>query len=349
MNEIVKSSEYQKFIVSLKSEVQTAQIKASLSVNCKMLQLYWFIGSEIAEKQKTATWGNGLVKQVSDDLQKEFPNIKGFSVSNIKYMKQWILFWYPILISQQVVDQLEDNPIFQIPWGQNLVILSKCKSSKKALFYVQKTIINNWSRAVLTHQIESGLFEKEGKAITNFENHLPAPHSDLANQILKNPYTFDFLTMREKYDEKELENALVANITDFLLELGAGFSYVGKQQKITVDGDDFYMDLLFYHIKLHSYVVIELKTGKFRPEYAGKLNFYVSAVDDILAGNGDNPTIGIIICKSKKKTVVEYSLKDVSKPIGISEYELTKFLPEKFISSLPTVEQIEAEIGEVLL
>jgi len=215
----------------------------------------------------------------------------------------------------------------------------------EALFYIQKTIQNNWSRSVLTHHIESNLFKREGKAITNFKATLPEPQSDLARETLKDPYSFDFLALTERHNEKELENALVNHVTKFLLELGAGFSYMGRQYKLEIEGDEFFIDLLFYHVELHCYVVVELKTVKFKPEFAGKLNFYISAVDDILKSKRDNPSIGILICKSKKNTVVEYALKDVHKPIGVSEYIITKNLPEEFKSSLPSIEEIEAELS----
>ena len=210
---------------------------------------------------------------------------------------------------------------------------------------MQKTIQNNWSRVVLTHQIESGLHLREGKAVTNFQSTLPAPHSDLARQMLKDPYHFDFLMLKERHDEQELENALIEHITRFLLELGAGFSYIGRQYKLEVDGDEFFIDLLFYHVRLHCYVVVELKTVKFKPEFAGKLNFYISAVDEILKAEQDHPTIGILICKSKKDTVVEYALRNINKPIGVSEYTITQNLPEELKSSLPSIEEIEAELG----
>ncbi len=364
---IIKSDDYKIFIKEIKNRIQSSQIKAAISVNQEMLKLYWFIGSEIVKKQETANWGDGLLIQISSDLKKEFPDMKGFSHRNLKYIRQWFNFWNNNLeirpqpvdelfttkneIGKQLVAQLNNNEphlIFQIPWGHNILIVSKANSTKEAIFYVNKTIKNNWSRNVLLNQIESKLYERQGKAITNFDQHLPTNNSDLAKEVLKDPYNFDFLTMHEKYNERELEKALVADITNFLLELGEGFSYVGKQYKLTVDNEDFYIDLLFYHIKLHSYVVIELKTGKFKPEYAGKLNFYISAVDGILKTENDNPTIGILICKEKSKTIVEYALKDISKPIGVSEYELTKHLPDEYKDALPSIEQIEKEIGDAL-
>jgi predicted nuclease of restriction endonuclease-like (RecB) superfamily len=353
-----KDTEYADFIRVIKNKVQSAQIKAAVSVNRELIELYWELAEKFVEKQKNSKWGDGLLAQMSKDLQEEFPDTKGFSLSNLKYMRQWFLFWNDgNAIGQQAVSQSPKSQqavgflekakqlVAQIPWGHNLLIVSKSKNQDEALFYAQKTIENNWSRAVLTHHIEANLFGREGKALTNFSASLPAPQSDLARQTLKDPYVFDFITLREKHDEKELEDALVQHVTKFLLELGAGFSFIGRQYKLVVDDEDFYIDLLFYQVRLHCYVVVELKAVKFKPEFAGKLNFYISAVDGILKGKQDNPTIGILICKSKKKTVVEYSLKDVHKPIGVSEYQITQILPDEFKSALPSIEEIEAELG----
>lgn len=344
---IIKNNEYKEFFVEIKKQIQNAQIKAALSVNKELLRLYWNIASMMIEKQKNYNWGDGFIEQIAKDLQNEFPNLKGFSVRNIKYMRQWYLYWTEeLIIGQQLVAQLDLEKIFQIPWGHNILIISKIKDIKKAIFYIHKTIENNWSRNVLIHQIESNLFQRQGGAITNFKEKLPDAHSDLALQILKDPYCFDFLTLTEDYNEKELENSLIENITHFLLELGQGFSFIGKQFKLEIGDKDFYIDLLFYHVKLHCYVVVELKAKDFKPEYAGKLNFYISAVDDLLAEKGiDKPTIGILICKSKDNMIVEYSLKNIEKPIGISEYTLTKFLPEDMKAVLPSIEEIEAELG----
>ena len=346
--QIIQSSDYKDFIKQVKSEIQSSQIKAAIAVNRELLKLYWFLGAQITEKQKATSWGNGFIKQVSHDLQHEFPDMKGFSVRNLERMRKWYLYWSrDTLIASQVVSQLNDAPIFQIPWGQNMVIMSKSDSLEEAQFYVQKTIENNWSRAVLTHQMESGLYQRQGEAISNFKQQLPKPQSDLARQTLKDPYCFDFLNLTEKHNEKELEVALIENISQFLLELGAGFAFLGKQYKLQVGDQDFYIDLLFYHIKLRCYVVVELKAVDFKPEFAGKLNFYISAVNDLLAEENDQPTIGILICKSKNKTIVEYALKDMQQPIGVSEYELTRNLPEKYQPSLPSIESIEAEIGRL--
>lgn len=346
MKQSVKSTfvsandDYRAFVVDIKSRIQSAQIKAAVSVNRELLNLYWDLASQIVQRQKQSNWGDGFLEQLSRDLKSEFPDMKGFSLRNLKYIRQWFLFW-----SQE--SPIGQQLVAQIPWGHNLVIISKIKDAEEALFYVQQTIAYNWSRSVLTHHIESGLHLRHGKAITNFHATLPTAHSDLAQQTLKDPYNFDFLALRERHDERELESALVAHITQFLLELGAGFSYLGRQYRIEVAGDEFFIDLLFYHVRLYCYIVVELKTTKFDPAYAGKLNFYISAIDSILKTEQDNPTVGILICKSKNNTVVEYSLRHMHQPIGVSEYEITKHLPQELKSSLPSIEQIEAELEGV--
>jgi predicted nuclease of restriction endonuclease-like (RecB) superfamily len=347
--------DYAVWLKSVKDKIRSVQLKAAVSVNVALLEFYWELGAEIVSKQKDAVWGEGFLSRLSADLTSEFPEMKGFSERNLRAVRQWYLFYAAadacagkevVSIRQQAVAELPDQAIFQIPWGHNLVIIAQIDTVKDALFYVRKTIENGWSRNVLTHQIESGLHKRASKAVTNFKTTLPSVQSDLAAQTLKDPYCFDFLQLREKHDEKELEDALVAHVTKFLLELGAGFSFIGRQYRLEIDGDEFFADLLFYHTKLHCYVVVELKTGKFKPEYAGKLNFYVSAIDGIVKTERDNPTVGLLICKTKKDTVVEYALKDVHKPIGVSGYELTKHLPAEFTSSLPSIETIEAEISD---
>ncbi len=349
MKAIIKNKEYFVWLKELKNRIRTVQIKAAVKVNSELLNFYWKLGEDIVDKQKNVKWGDGFLKQLSRDLMSEFPEMKGFSKRSLEQIRRWYSFWVKhetiakqpaSQIAKQVVSQL-----IQIPWWHNIVIITKCKNSDESLFYVQKTIQNNWSRSILTHHIESNLFKREGKAITNFETTLPLPQSDLASETLKDPYNFDFLTLTEKYNEKELENSLVNHVRKFLLELGTGFSYIGQQYKIKIEEDEFFVDLMFYHVKLHCYIVIELKTVKFKPEFAGKLNFYISAVDDILKSEPDNATIGILICKSKNNTVVEYALKDINKPIGVSEYVITKNLPNEFKSSLPSIEDIEEELS----
>lgn len=339
-NKIAKT-DYKNWLTALKQKFQSAQIKAHTQVNSTLLEFYWNLGQEIIEKQKTFDFGSGFLEQLSKDLTSEFPEIKGFSKSNLQYIRRWVLFYSQYEKVEQVVPQL-----VLIPLGHNFVIISKCKNVEEALYYVQNTIKNSISRNVLIHQIESNLYARDGKAITNFTTTLPAVQSDLAKEITKDPYNFDFLCLREDYQEKELEDALCENITKFLLELGQGFAFIGRQKHITVGEQDFYIDLLFYHTKLHCYVVVELKANDFKPEYAGKLSFYTSVVDGEIKSEEDNPTIGILLCKGKNKTVVEYALKDVNKPIGVSEYQLTHELTGKYKSALPTIEQIEAELDE---
>lgn len=347
----VVTDEYKAWITAIKDKIRKSQIKASIKVNREMLELYWNIGADIVERQKNAKWGDGLLKQMSDDLKKSFPEMSGFSETNLKTMRLWYRFYADAINGQQVVDELSANDIVNlitaIPWGHNQRIIFKCEDVREAVFYAQNTLEYNWSRDVLVHQIESKLYARKGKAITNFKDKLPEATSDLAIQTLKDPYSFDFLTMKDDYDEKELEDALVNRITQFLLELGTGFSYVGRQVHLQVGEQEFYIDLLFYHIKLHCYVVVELKAKKFEPEYVGKLNFYVTAVNKQLTGNGDNPAIGLLICKDKDNVVAEYSLDGISQPIGIAEYELDNALSKEYKSSLPSIEELEAEVAKM--
>lgn len=343
---LISQDGYLSLITEIKEQFKNSQIKASIAVNSSLLEFYWYLGGQIVLRQKEFAWGSDFLTQLSSDLSEEFSNIKGFSTRNLRSVRQWYLFW------QQAVAKMEQEKrqqvvakLFQIPWGHNLVIIAKSKNSLEALFYVDKTIENGYSRAVLVHQMESDLYQRIGKAISNFEAKLPSIQSDLAKETLKDPYCFDFLTMSERYNEKELEEALSQNITEFLLELGVGFAFVGRQYKIEIDADLFRIDMLFYHINLRCYVVVELKVVDFKPEFAGKLNFYTSVIDDTLKGKRDNPTIGLIICKSKKSTIVEYALKGIDKPLGVSEYQLTSVLPKDFKSSLPQIQEIEDELN----
>lgn len=336
MSEILDQA-YKNLLQEIKQNFQRSQIKASVKVNSTLLEFYWYLGTQIVEQQQKHAWGSDFLSRLSEDLAKEFADIKGFSKSNLQYIRRWYLFYKDIKV-EQVVPLLT-----KIPWGHNLVIISKCKDMDEALFYIGKSIDNGYSRAVLVHQIESDLFARSAKAVTNFEHKLPAVQSNLAKESLKDPYCFDFLTLSERYNEKELEDALLENIQSFLLELGSGFAFVGRQYKFEVDSEAFRIDLLFYHTSLYCYVVVELKVVDFKPEFAGKLNFYTSVIDDKLRGEKDNPTIGMLICKSKNNTVVEYALRGIEKPLGVSEYKLTTVLPKGLKSSLPTIEQIEEE------
>lgn len=373
-NDLISNSDYRAWIGALKQKFQQSQIKAAVSVNTALLGFYWELGIEIVERQKSSQWGSGFLKQLSADLIAEFPEMKGFSYSNLLYIKRWYLFYSQsvpdtyaacgdiepdspdsVAVSNmaQLVPHLPKPPIAiklaQIPWGHNRVIISKCSSVEEALYYVCQTLTHGWSRAVLVHQIESDLFSREGSAISNFATTLPPAQSDLAQQTLKDPYIFDFLALTKNHNERDLENQLTEHITRFLLELGAGFAYLGRQVPLQVGERDFSLDLLFYHTQLHCYVVIELKTGEFDPEFAGKLNFYIKAVDEQKRSKGDAPTIGILLCKKRDRLVAEYALSDINKPIGISEYQLTQSLPEPLKSRLPSVDQLESELSEDFL
>lgn len=315
---------------------------AAIKVNSELLTLYWELGADIVDRQHTASWGDKFLDQLSRDLMTEFPEMKGFSKRNLELIRKWFVYWNnENPIAKQVVSQL-----VQIPWGHNIQIVSKSKSIEEAAYYVQNTLEQGWSRNVLVHQIESGLYQREGKALHNFQRTLPAAQSDLAIQTLKDPYVFDFLSLTKAHNEHELEQGLIEHITQFLLELGSGFAYMGRQYPIKVGERDFYIDLLFYHARLHCYVVIELKMGEFEPEHAGKLNFYIKAIDEQLCQKHDAPTIGILLCKNKDKVVAEYALSDISKPMGISEYRFTQSLPEGLQDSLPSVAELE-QLGGV--
>jgi len=335
-------SEYQNWLTELKAKIRATQLRAALAVNHELLALYWELGKTISTKLSLENWGASVVEKAAQDLQKAFPDQKGFSRSNLFSMLKWYEFYSSSSLDSEKVQQL----VGQIPWGHNVLIITKSKKVEEALFYCAKTLENGWSRAVLTHQIELGLYERTGKAITNFGSTLSESYSELATETLKDPYKFDFLMLQEKAVEKDIEQQLVENITAFLLELGSGFSFVGRQVLVKVDDQDFYVDLLFYHIKLKCYVVIELKTIAFKAEFAGKMNLYLSAVDDTYKEDSDNPTIGILLCKSKSKIVAEYALRGTSQPIGIAAYDLSRAIPAELQSSLPTIEKIEKELSK---
>jgi len=329
---------YMEWVKDIKERIRSVQQKAIVTANSAMITLYWQIGRDILERQNRQGWGAKVIERLASDLRREFPEIKGFSTSNLKYMRRFAEECPTFQIGQQAVDQL--------PWSHIIRLITKVTNPVEREWYSQATIEYGWSRDVLVHQIESGLYHRQGKAVTNFVQNLPPSQSELAQQTLKDPYLFDFFTVGKGAHERDIENALVEHITRFLLELGAGFAYVGRQVNLEVGGEDFYLDLLFYHLKLRCYVVIELKAGAFKPEYAGKLNFYLSAVDAMLKHESDGPSIGLILCKDKNRLVAEYALKDISKPVGISEYRLIESIPEDLQGSLPTIEQIEAELSE---
>ena len=360
---------YTKWLKDIKNRIRQSQIKAAVKINSELLRLYWDMGQDIVDRQMEAAWGSGFFEQLSKDLRSEFPNMEGFSVVNLKYIKRFYLFYsQEASILQQPVEELQssnkqlqvakskkhqirqqpvdefNNPIFQIPWGHHIQIFTKSKTVKEALFYVQKTIENGWSRAVLMNFMEAGLYAAQGKALNNFKRLLPEPQSDLANQIIKDPYNFDFITLTEDFKERELENALTENITKFLLELGQGFAFVGRQFPIKIGETERSIDLLFYHLKLRCFIVVELKVVKFEAEFIGKLGLYVSAINHQMKKETDNPTIGMIICKTKDNIEVQYALEVTNQPIGISEYKLSKLLPKSYKSSLPSIKEIEKEL-----
>jgi predicted nuclease of restriction endonuclease-like (RecB) superfamily len=330
---------YIDWLSELKIKIHNAQQRATLAVNNELVLLYWQIGNEILTRQEKQGWGAKVIERLAQDLRTAFPEMRGFSRTNLLYMRSFAEGWPDKEIVQQLVGKL--------PWGHNLVLLDKLKNSEDRVWYAKKTIENNWSRNVLVMQIESKLIERQGKAITNFALRLPKPQSDLAIECLKDPYRFDFLSLGEEAGEREIENALVKQVTEFLLELGAGFAYVGKQVNIEVGGDDFFIDLLFYHLKLRCYIVIELKTGDFKPEHLGQLGFYLTAVDRQIKNKNDLPTIGLLLCKTKNKIVAEYALSDKTQPMGIAEFKLLESLPANLQTQLPSIEDIERELAGV--
>lgn len=329
--------DYADWLVELKTRIHSAQQRAALAVNRELVMLYWQIGRDILERQGREGWGAKVIERLAQDLRNAFPDMKGFSRANLLYMRAFAEAWPDAEIVQQAVGQL--------PWGHNLVLLAKLKDPTLRLGYVQRALEHGWSRAMLTINIEAQRLEREGKAITNFETQLPKPQSDLARETLKDPYRFDFLGLTEAAHERDIESALVQHITRFLIELGAGFAYVGKQVHLEVGGEDFFIDLLFYHLRLRCYIVIELKAGEFQPEHAGKLSFYLSAVDAHMKTDQDHPTIGLLLCKSKNRVVAEYSLRDSNKPIGVAEYQLLHALPADLEDKLPSIEAIERELA----
>jgi predicted nuclease of restriction endonuclease-like (RecB) superfamily len=328
---------YADWLADLKGRIHSAQQRATLAVNRELVLLYWQIGRDILARQAQAGWGAKVIDRLAHDLRTEFPGMMGFSPRNLKYMRAFAEGWPDAQFVQQAVAQL--------PWGHNLVLLDKLPGPETRRWYAAKAIEHNWSRNILVMQIETRLLERSGKAVTNFPATLPSAQSDLAHESLKDPYRFDFLGLTDEAQERAVENALVKHVTEFLLELGAGFAFVGRQVLLDVGGDEFFIDLLFYHLKLRCYVVIELKGGKFKPEHLGQLGFYLTAVDRQVKHEQDNPTIGLLLCKSKNKIVAEYALGDKSHPMGIAEYKLLESLPPELQTSLPSIEQIERELA----
>ncbi|MDY0171216.1 MAG: PDDEXK nuclease domain-containing protein [Thermoguttaceae bacterium] len=365
---------YAVLLSDIKDRIQRAQTRAVLAVNAELVRLYWDIGQLIDQRQRQEGWGAGVVPRLARDLRNELPDMKGFSERNIKRMlsfyreypdpagmEQWAAAQppRPEKVPQpaaqlpasakvpQVAAQMSESPLWSIPWFHHVILIEKVKDRPTRLWYMEQTLANGWSRNLLTLAIERLAHERHGKAVTNVARLLPRPQSDLIQQTLKDPYLFDFLTLEEPFHERELETQLVRHLEKFLLELGQGFAFVGRQYRLVVADEDFHIDLLFYHLRLRSFVVIDLKTGPFKPEYAGKLNFYCNVVNDQLRHPTDQPTIGLILCQTKDRVLAEYALTGIDKPIGVSSYELTRALPPSLKSALPTVEEIEAELAAV--
>ncbi|GAB6046503.1 hypothetical protein JCM19379_03250 [Methyloparacoccus murrellii] len=343
-------ADYQAWLNTIKQRVVSARLRMALSANRELILFYWELGAMLAHQQAHRQWGDKLIPQLSADLQRAFPDIKGLSTSNLKYCLRFFQFYGQageaaapdssgLPFGQQAVDQ--------IPWGHNIQIFTKCNSVDEARFYIEHTLAHGWSRDVLALQLKSRLHARAGKAVTNFSRTLPPPQSDLAQQTLKDPYTFDFMAMPEPYNERDVERQLTRHITQFLLELGKGFAFIGRQFHMEIAGNDYYIDLLFYHVTLKCYVVVELKNRKFIPEYAGKLNFYLSAVDSLLKREDDQPTIGLLLCRDKNNIEVEFALRDMNKPMGVSEYTLAEALPDNLKGALPTVEEIEQDLRQL--
>jgi predicted nuclease of restriction endonuclease-like (RecB) superfamily len=327
---------YADWLRGVKERIRTARIKVAFAANSELLLFYWDLGKMMNELSTTAQWGNNWIQDLSKDLRDEFPDMEGFSKTNLYNIKRLYQFYKD--------DEFFHQAGGKIPWRHHVEIFTKAKSLTEAQFYITETVENGWSRDVLALQIKSQLFHRQGKSISNFTKSLPEPLSDLAQQTLKDPYVFDFLTMTKPFHEKDIERQLVAHLSKFLLELGKGFAFIGQQYHVLVGEANYYIDLLFYHTKLKCYVVIEIKNTKFVPEYAGKLNFYLSAVDSLVKAEDDRPTIGILLCRDKNSFETEFALRDINKPMGVSEFQLTEILPDELKSSLPSIEEIENEL-----
>lgn len=334
MTELTSNAEYGSWLAGLKQRIQSAQQRATLSVNRELVLLYWQIGREILERQRVQGWGAKVIAQLAKDLLTAFPDMKGFSRSNLMYMRAFYEAWPEESIVQQLVGQL--------PWGQNLMLLTKLKTIEERQWYAAKAIEHGWSRNVMWHHISTQLQQRTGKAVTNFGERLPAPDSELAQQTLKDPYLFDFLGVSNEAHEREIETAMTRHVTKMLMEMGEGFAFVGRQVPVELEGQDFFIDLLFYNYRLHRFLVVELKAGDFKPEHAGQLNFYVTLVDEKIKSDEDKPTLGLLLCKQQHRVVAEYALRGLTQPIGIAEYKLQ--LPDEVARYLPTIEQIETEL-----
>ncbi|MBL7663852.1 MAG: DUF1016 family protein [Bacteriovoracaceae bacterium] len=342
-----ETKDFNSLLKEIKTRIQQSQAKAVLAVNSELIRLYWDVGRTIDQKQTKEGWGTQVIPRLAKELSGELSELKGFSTRNLERM---VAFYrgYPdqFAIPPQAVAELESNVFWSIPWGHHILLMEKIKEHNLRIWYMQQILKNGWSRNTLSLMIESRIHQRQGKSVSNFAELLPPSQSDLIQQELKDPYVFDFLTLQDTFHERELEVGLLKYLQQFLLELGQGFAFVGRQYCLELDGNEFYVDLLFYHLKLRCYIVIDLKKGKFKPDYAGKMNFYLNVVDDKLKAKADAPSIGLILCQNHNKIVAEYALRGVEHPIGISEYELTRALPKNLKSSLPTIEEIESELAE---
>jgi predicted nuclease of restriction endonuclease-like (RecB) superfamily len=330
-------ADYQQLLTELKTRIRQTQVRAALAVNAELVQLYWHIGYRILQQEQQRGWGGKVIDQLAQDLRRAFPELAGFSVRNLKYMRAFAKAWPATEFVQQVAAQ--------IPWFHNCLLLDKVKVPAERAWYARQTIEHGWSRNVLAAQVESSLYHRQGRAVSNFTRTLPAPQSELAQQVLKDPYTFDFLSLGVQAQERDLERGLLAHVRSFLLELGKGFALVGSQYHLEVGGQDYYLDLLFYHLQLRCFVIIDLKMGEFKPEDSGKMNFYLAAADDLLRHPTDQATIGLILCKSQNRVVSEYALRGLSQPIGVAEWQLTRALPAELLRSLPTTEELDAALA----
>lgn len=330
-------ADYPQLLAQLTTRIRDTQLRATLAVNAALVQLYWHIGQEILSRQDQQGWGTKVVARLAQDLRREFPSLTGLSPRNLQYMRAFAKAWPEVAFVQQVVAQ--------IPWGHNVRLLEAVQDPKERAWYVQQTIDNGWSRNVLALQVESGLYQRQGRAVSNFTRTLPAAQSELAQQILKDPYTFDFLSLGVQAQERDLERGLLAHVRAFLLELGKGFALVGSQYHLEIGDQDYYLDILFYHLKLRCFVIIDLKMGEFKPEDSGKMNFYLAAADDLLRHPTDQPTIGLILCKTQNRVVSEYALRGMSQPIGVAQWQLTRALPPELRRDLPTSEEVDAALN----
>ena len=349
MDKLVEvDAQYREWISEVSKRFHQSQIKAAVKVNDEMLRFYWQLGKELHDRKDKFSYGQSFYKTISRDLSRELPDVKSFSETNLRYMQKFAELYSEISNLPQVGEDFrseEIEPLFAIPWGHHKIIIDKCNGNpKKALFFVNQVIQNNWSRAVLLNFLDTDLYERQGKAITNFNLTLPAMQSDLAQEITKDPYKFDFITLTQSYNEKELKDALMDNIQKFLLELGNGFAFVGREYRIEIGSTENFIDMLFYHIRLHCYVVVEVKVTEFESSYAGQLGTYVVAVNHQLKTEKDEPTLGLLVCKSKDDIKAQYALEASSQPLGVSAYELSKLIPENFKGSLPSIDEIESEL-----